>query len=51
MPTYDFIQQLLSMGGEVEVISPDYVRAEMKRRITDMARLYETRRKKTYPPT
>lgn len=51
MPTYDFIQQLLSMGGEVEVISPDYVRAEMKRRITEMARLYETRRKKTYPPT
>lgn len=39
-PTYDFVQQILSMGGEVEVLSPDYVRAEIKRRITEMAALY-----------
>ena len=39
-PTYDFIQQILSMGGEVEVLSPDYVRAEIKRRIKEMAALY-----------
>ena len=28
-PTYDFVQQILAMGGEVEVLSPDYVRAEI----------------------
>lgn len=39
-PTYDFVQQILAMGGEVEVLSPDYVRAEIKRRITEMAALY-----------
>lgn len=39
MPTYDFIQELLSMGDEVEVLAPDYVRQEMKRRIKNMNRL------------
>lgn len=39
-PTYDFVQQILAMGGEVEVLSPDYVRAEIKRRIKEMAALY-----------
>lgn len=39
-PTYDFVQQILAMGGEVEVLSPDYVRTEIKRRITEMAALY-----------
>lgn len=37
MPTYDFIKEILSMGGEVEVVSPDYVREEMKRRIQELA--------------
>ena len=40
MPTYDFIQELLSMGGEVEVISPAYVREEMKRRIEELSNRY-----------
>ena len=39
-PTYDFIQQILAMGSEAEVLSPDYVRAEIKRRIKEMAALY-----------
>ena len=39
-PTYDFVQQILAMGGEVEVLSPDYVREEIKRRIKEMAALY-----------
>lgn len=40
MPTYDFIQQILSMGSEIEVLSPDYVRDEVKRRIREMASAY-----------
>jgi len=40
MPTYDFIKELLSMGGEVEVISPAYVREEMKRRIEELSNRY-----------
>ena len=40
-PTYDFIQEMLSMGGEVEVLSPDYVRQEMKRRINEMHGRYQ----------
>ncbi len=40
MPTYDFIQELLSMGGEVEVVSPAYVREEMKRRIEELSNRY-----------
>lgn len=39
-PTYDFVQQILAMGSEAEVLSPDYVRAEIKRRIKEMAALY-----------
>ena len=40
MPTYDFIQQILSMGGEVEVLSPDYVRKEVGNRVRAMAKVY-----------
>ena len=40
-PTYDFIQQILSMGNEVEVLSPDYVRAEMAKRVKELAAVYE----------
>lgn len=40
MPTYDFIKELLSMGGEVEVVSPAYVREEMKRRIEELSNRY-----------
>ena len=41
MPTYDFVQQILSMGGEVEVLSPDYVRKEVGNRVRAMAKVYE----------
>ena len=40
-PTYDFIQQILSMGNEVEVLSPDYVRAEMAKRVKELVAVYE----------
>lgn len=40
MPTYDFIQELLSMGDEVEVLAPDCVRQEMKRKSKNMGDLY-----------
>lgn len=40
MPSYDFIQEILSHGEEIEVLSPDYVREQMKKRITEMYRLY-----------
>lgn len=41
-PTYDFMQELLSMGGEVEVLSPDYVRRDMKRRVSEMMARYKS---------
>lgn len=41
-PTYDFIQELLSMGSEVEVLSPDYVRQEMKWHANEMMKRYMT---------
>ena len=40
-PTYDFLQELLSMGDEVEVLSPDYVREEMKWRVREMMKNYQ----------
>ena len=40
-PTYDFIQAILAMGNEVEVLSPEYVRHEIKRRVTEMYHLYK----------
>ena len=40
-PTYDYLQELLSMGNEVEVISPDYVRQEMKWRVSEMMAKYD----------
>lgn len=43
-PTYDFMQELLSMGSEVEVVSPDYVRKEMEWHISEMMAKYQSRR-------
>lgn len=40
-PTYDFIQAILAMGDEVEVLTPEYVRLEIKKRITAMCHLYK----------
>ena len=40
-PTYDFIQELLLHGPDVEVIHPNHLRLLMKQRITDMIELYK----------
>ncbi len=40
MPTYDFIQHILSMSSEVEVISPEHVRKEVIRWIKEMTSVY-----------
>ena len=47
MPTYDFIQQILMMGGEVEVLSPNYVRDEVVRRVKEMVKVYDVITKKS----
>ena len=39
-PTYDFIQAVLAMGDEVEVLTPEYVRQEVKRRVQEMYQRY-----------
>ena len=41
-PTYDFVQAILAMGNEVEVLSPEYVRCEIRKRVTDMYQLYKS---------
>ena len=40
-PTYDFIKEILSMGGEVEVISPEYVRQEVEHRAEELLARYK----------
>lgn len=40
-PTYDFIKEILSMGGEVEVVSPEYVRQEVRRRAEELLSRYK----------
>ncbi len=39
-PTYDFVQAILSMGDEVEVLTPEYVRQEVRRRVKEMHQRY-----------
>lgn len=39
-PDYDFIQDILSFGPEVEIIGPDHVRGLFKRRIDSISSLY-----------
>ena len=39
-PTYDFIQAILAMGNEVEVLTPEYVREEIKLCIAEMHQRY-----------
>ena len=39
-PTYDFVQAILSMGDEVEVLTPDYVRQEVRHRVQEMHQRY-----------
>lgn len=40
-PTFDFIMKLLSAGAMIEVIYPASLRKTLKRRISDMYKLYE----------
>jgi predicted DNA-binding transcriptional regulator YafY len=40
MPAYDFIQQILAMSSEVEVLSPENVREEIARWVKEIAELY-----------
>lgn len=40
-PTYDFQQELLSRGPQVEVLAPDYLREEMKWMVEEMGKLYK----------
>lgn len=40
-PTYDFFQEIMSHGSEIEVLTPDWVRKECRSIIQDMYRLYE----------
>jgi hypothetical protein len=40
-PTYDFIQAILAMGNEVEVLTPEYVRQEVRRRVKEMHQRYK----------
>lgn len=44
MPTYDFIQQILTMSSEVEVLSPEHVRVEVLRWIREIVSVYEPTR-------
>ena len=39
-PTYDFVQELLSHGDEVEVLSPDWLRAAMREKVQAMLAHY-----------
>ena len=39
-PTFDFRQQLLSLGSRVEVLKPESLRAEMKEEIASMLSKY-----------
>lgn len=45
-PTYDFLQELLSHGEEIEVLKPSSLRAEMARQATAMLSHYESKQHK-----
>jgi predicted DNA-binding transcriptional regulator YafY len=45
LPTYDFRQELLSHGDEIEVLSPDWFRAEMAEIVRRMNKAYKTQKK------
>ena len=40
-PTYDFIQEILSHGNQLEVLSPDTFRQQIKAIIQEMHNFYE----------
>ena len=39
-PCYDFVQELLSCGSELEVLSPKSLRDEIKRYAEEMCEIY-----------
>ncbi len=39
-PTYDFFQEILSHGAEVEILSPEWVREKCRHIVNDMYHLY-----------
>lgn len=41
VPTYDFVQELLSKADTIEVLQPESLRNEMKRLISNMLKSYE----------
>jgi predicted DNA-binding transcriptional regulator YafY len=41
MPSYDFMQEIISHGEEVEILEPDYLRDEMRERVELMLKLYK----------
>ena len=40
VPTYEFIKELLSYGGALEVLSPEWLRKEMKQEAQTMNETY-----------
>lgn len=40
-PTFDFLQSIMMLGDEVEVVSPEYVRADICEKAKDVVNLYE----------
>ncbi|MDR0873620.1 MAG: WYL domain-containing protein [Prevotellaceae bacterium] len=39
-PTFDFVQEILSRGAEIEVLLPDWLRSEMRDKVNKMSKLY-----------
>ncbi|WGU71123.1 WYL domain-containing protein [Capnocytophaga canimorsus] len=39
-PTYDFRQEILSHGSEIEVISPNWFREEIQQIVAEMHKFY-----------
>lgn len=44
-PCYDFIQELLSYGSDLEVLAPETLKKEMKRHTAAMYRLYKSKKR------
>lgn len=40
-PTYDFCQELLSHGSDIEVMSPQWLREQIKTAVKDIERRYD----------
>ena len=40
-PTFDFLQSIMMLGDEVEVVSPEHVRADIREKAKDVVNLYE----------